>query len=522
MAKVKHEGIVSGIGAAFGKKGGLFSGRSRGVLCLLALMAAPLFAQAPSEYPRSAVLDEALYESLPRRSPLASSAYEFLPKAVSLKAYAPAPGDQTPYGTCVGWAAAYAARTISEARALGRKDRSEITANAFSPVYIYKSISDDPECQEGASISAALDMMKVKGAVKMLSDELNTDVTKIPLSSYASSKRYPIAGYVTLYQNPRFAGMLSQINLVKKSLASGKPVIIGMNTPPSFFEPGEVWRPRENPMGFYGGHAVCVVGYDDEKEGGAFEVLNSWGKKWGRGGFVWIPYNTFSRWIREAYEIIDNLSAYEDAARFGGMARLELGGNRGSMALALNEEGYYQSTETWPSDTEFRVFLENRYPAYVYAFTADSRTASVTRVFPPEEGNVSAILDYSDSAVVWPSEDQWIRLGDNPGTDFLIMLFAKEELDIRSIQNRFERTQGSLPERVREALGKRAALFGRQRAGGTAAGQDAAAGAPGASGMPGAANAANTARKLSDMVFSAQSGNIRSVFALLVAIERGE
>lgn len=468
------------------------------VIGIMAAMAVPLFAQVDAEYPRSAVLDESLYESLPRRSLLAARAYDVLPKAVSLKAYAPAPGDQTPYATCVGWAAAYA-RTISESRALDRRDRSEITANAFSPVYIYKSISDDPECQEGTSISAALDLMKAKGAVKMLNDEPNTDITKIPLSSYAASKRYPISGYVTLYQNPRASGNLSQINLVKKSLASGKPVIIGMNTPPSFFEPGDIWHPRENPTGFYGGHAICVVGYDDEKEGGAFEVLNSWGRKWGRGGFVWIPYNAFSRWVREAYEIIENLSAYEDAARFGGTAMLELSENRGPMTLALNEEGYYQSAEAWPSGTEFRVLLENRQPAYVYAFTADSRTASVSRIFPPDEGNISAILDYSDSAVVWPSEDQWIRLRDNPGTDLLVMLYAKEELDIRFIQDRFERTRGNPLERVREALGKHTVFFGRRRNAVT-----------------------DPARKFSDIVFSAQSENIRSVFALLISIERTE
>jgi hypothetical protein len=312
------------------------------ILGLVLAIAARLVAQDHLEYPLNTVLDEKLYESLPRKPALAPRAYETLPKAVSLKAYAPSPGDQAPYGTCVGWAAAYAARTIAESRALGRKDRAEITANAFSPVYTYKTVSTDPECQEGASISEALDMMKTKGAVRILSYEFNTDITKIPLSSYANSKKYPIAGYVTLYQSLHASGTLSQLSLVKKSLAEGKPVIIGMNTPPSFFEPGDVWRPRENPQGFYGGHAVCVVGYDDEKEGGAFEVLNSWGKKWGRAGFTWIPYNTFSRWVREAYEIIENLSAYEGAARFGGEARLELPGGD-FISFAFNEEGYYQS-----------------------------------------------------------------------------------------------------------------------------------------------------------------------------------
>ena len=34
-----------------------------------------------------------------------------------------------------------------------------------------------------------------------------------------------------------------------------------------------------------GGHAMVVVGYDDDKYGGAFEILNSWGTYWGNKGF---------------------------------------------------------------------------------------------------------------------------------------------------------------------------------------------------------------------------------------------
>jgi hypothetical protein len=304
--------------------------------------------------------------------------------------------------------------------------------------------------------------------------------------------------------------------MVRKSLAEGRPVIIGMNTPPSFFEPGEVWRPRENPQGFYGGHAVCVVGYDDEKEGGAFEVLNSWGRKWGRAGFTWIPYNTFNRWVREAYEIIENLSAYEDASRFGGEARLELSGGRGFMSFAFNEEGYYQSRAAWPQGTEFRILLENQYPAYVYAFSTGSLSPSLERIFPPESGNISAMLDYAGSVVAWPSEHKWLRLDDNGGTDFLIILYAKEELDIRFIQNRFERARGSPQERIEEVLGKNGLFTTENAATENAASDRGGTAGPERPAQPG------PAQEFQDIVFSAQSENIRAVFTLLIAIERAE
>ena len=34
-----------------------------------------------------------------------------------------------------------------------------------------------------------------------------------------------------------------------------------------------------------GGHAMSVVSYDDNKNGGTFELMNSWGNEWGKSGY---------------------------------------------------------------------------------------------------------------------------------------------------------------------------------------------------------------------------------------------
>ncbi|NIQ16155.1 MAG: peptidase, partial [Candidatus Dadabacteria bacterium] len=39
---------------------------------------------------------------------------------------------------------------------------------------------------------------------------------------------------------------------------------------------------------FYGGHAIMVVGYDDNKQ--RFIVRNSWGRRWGDKGCCYMPY----------------------------------------------------------------------------------------------------------------------------------------------------------------------------------------------------------------------------------------
>ena len=38
-----------------------------------------------------------------------------------------------------------------------------------------------------------------------------------------------------------------------------------------------------------GGHAILIVGYDDDKK--CFKFRNSWGESWGDKGYGYIPYN---------------------------------------------------------------------------------------------------------------------------------------------------------------------------------------------------------------------------------------
>jgi C1A family cysteine protease len=422
-----------------------------------------LYSQSGPRFPRGAIFDEAAYSRLPRKAPLASRAYEGLPKSYSLKPYAPLPGDQTEYGTCVAWASAYAARTISESVALSRKNPDDTTANAFSPVYVYRNIRpDDPECQEGAAIFWALDLMKDSGAVRMIDVERTVDFPRVDLSYYEASRKYPIADYVTLFSREERSKPGLVARMVKKSLAEGKPVIIGMNTPYSFMMADNVWLPVESPDYFYGGHAMCVVGYDDEKNGGAFEVINSWGGEWGNGGFMWIPYTAFVDFVLEGYEMIENLAVYSDTVKFAGSTRIEIlnGPAPGTAPLVSLSGGFYKTAGPLGEGTRFRFVTGSGESAYVYAFAAAQAPEtsagggeffSPVLLFPP--AGVSPLLNYQNSAVTLPGEDKSLVLDAAPGMEYLIVLYAKQALDIRAVMRRFEQTTGTPAERLAAAAG---------------------------------------------------------------------
>lgn len=82
---------------------------------------------------------------------------------------------------------------------------------------------------------------------------------------------------------------------VKNAVALGQPVVVGFQVYESF-ESDAVARggimpyPDTSKEALLGGHAVCIVGYDDNLRGGRFICRNSWGPAWGDGGYFYMPY----------------------------------------------------------------------------------------------------------------------------------------------------------------------------------------------------------------------------------------
>jgi C1A family cysteine protease len=87
-------------------------------------------------------------------------------------------------------------------------------------------------------------------------------------------------------------------DLVKELLALGTPVVVGLRLTPQFYQPvgGHIMDPPDPPT-LLGGHAVVIVGYENEPGSGDpyFIVRNSWGPRWGVEGHGYISYAHFER-----------------------------------------------------------------------------------------------------------------------------------------------------------------------------------------------------------------------------------
>lgn len=84
---------------------------------------------------------------------------------------------------------------------------------------------------------------------------------------------------------------IKTIETLKKALVTNGPCYISV---PVYNYFSRMWKPVQDQK-YLGGHALTVVGYDDNKSihgsKGAFLLRNSWGNKWGDKGYCWFPYS---------------------------------------------------------------------------------------------------------------------------------------------------------------------------------------------------------------------------------------
>jgi C1A family cysteine protease len=52
-----------------------------------------------------------------------------------------------------------------------------------------------------------------------------------------------------------------------------------------------------------GGHAICVVGYNNQKD--LFKFKNSWDRVWGDGGYGYLPYKYMEKYCTDAWSATD-------------------------------------------------------------------------------------------------------------------------------------------------------------------------------------------------------------------------
>lgn len=223
------------------------------------------------------------------KTKLAPGRYTF-PSQFSLKNYAPTPKNQYPNGTCVGYAAAYCAMSIAH-----KLEYNETVT--YSPYSLYNRLKDEPfnECKDGLNIYTALNKLESDGCERWVNYD-NRCKGDYTYNSYNDK----IEG---------FTALSISVDDFKNALTNYEPIVFAMR----IFKDYETGRKSLSRYNFtsngvwncntaqydktVGGHAMCIIGYDDYKNGGsgAFLVQNSWGNDWVDNGYFWLPYDEVTK-----------------------------------------------------------------------------------------------------------------------------------------------------------------------------------------------------------------------------------
>lgn len=415
-------------------------------LLLIVILSAflPFLAKAQQTFQLGLKFSDFEYNKVPKRY-FSVRGVKTLPSAYSLKAFCPKPLNQLDLKTSAGWATGYAALTMIHANRNGWTG-ADITKNASAPIYPYFKAknSDEPGSQEEVTVAKTLEALKKYGTPKFKElPSRSVDKVSTRIEQLAAQNR--ISEYARLYDIS--ASRQTKIKAIKTTLNDNLPVVVSMHISKSFFYAKEFWQPREVFSKDLPGHALTIVGYDNNKFGGSFEVMNSWGSEWGNDGFMWIRYDDFIEFSEYAYDIYV-IPGKTSGVELGGSIELKLVADNSDMAINEVTPGYYKLAKSYPSKTQFTIKITNVSPAFIYAFSSDL-TGEVFRLFPL---NTSAVLSKATSFYV-PSEDQPAEVDETLGTDYLCVLFSKEDIDIDALIIDIEGNSGTFLQKVTKALG---------------------------------------------------------------------
>ena len=304
-----------------------------------------------------------------------------------------------------------------------------------------------------------------------------------------------------------------KVESTKKALLENTPVIIGFELPKSFFAvKTDTWNPdptEANGNWQHGKHAMTVIAYDDYKAGGSFKLMNSWGKTWGSDGCVWVKYADYTRCCFMAFQpfgdaniplpsfLQPNVSppapvvnvepkpkpaptppaptptptpqqnySLKGSVSFKTNTGETMSANRVlTRNLIVEDENKSKNTEggnedlvayrmdkSYSSGTKFRFFINITQEAYIYAFATDL-TGQVNRILPYDD-LISTHVG-ANSVVAFPSEKKIVKMDDNKGTDYMLILYSTEKLDSKAIAATMTAMKGGLSKKIKAALGSK-------------------------------------------------------------------
>ncbi|MEG2182971.1 MAG: C1 family peptidase [Oscillospiraceae bacterium] len=221
-----------------------------------------------------------------------------LPRKIDLRPECPPVFNQGELGSCTANAGVAARMMLGQIKFV------------LSRLYLYyreRELEGNVDEDAGATMRTICRALKKHGVPReILWPYIISNFAKKPkFWADLNAKKHKITAYRS-FDCPTCGDVIDQ---TKRYLAVKKlPVLIGITVYESFeslktTRTGKIELPIPQKEKELGGHALLIVGYDDQKR--HFIVRNSWGSKWGDKGYGYMPYEYVTQKFAYDFWIIE-------------------------------------------------------------------------------------------------------------------------------------------------------------------------------------------------------------------------
>lgn len=207
-----------------------------------------------------------------------------LPPLVDLRSKLPPVYDQGQLGSCTSFAIAKGALEYQY-----NKQVKALPPGGFSALFHYyqeRLMEHDILEDAGATMRTGMKALAKYGVCP------DSDWPYI-IETFANHPSRQAVHDAHLERGSTYQRVAQDLNTMRRILASDEVFVIGVSVFESFVAPivdatGDIPMPNTKREKHLGGHAICIIGYDDVSR--VFYFRNSWSDQWGNQGYGSIPY----------------------------------------------------------------------------------------------------------------------------------------------------------------------------------------------------------------------------------------
>ena len=317
-----------------------------------------------------------------------------IPEAYSMERYVPIVKKQDG-NSCTGFSVYYYGLSTQYNYMLQITTPIDKIGHSFDPYFAYTIINEENfestfECKSYNRMIDVLAVLETKGAKKQFFNPLTECYSSSELINDNLLERYTLPYSIDDYWKIPSLGLDLSVSITKRKINDNQPVLIGAwfsnNSLENVGDDGD-YSPKDQELNSfmdfrsnnypsedeinvfkenYYGHALTIIGYDDNMYGGAFRVVNSWGEEWGDDGYFWLKYKDFKIITTEAYVLDLSLDInstenpqfslndykrinYGDQTYYEGSISNEMRNGQGIFSFD-SEQGRLNAIGTWKDD----------------------------------------------------------------------------------------------------------------------------------------------------------------------------